>query len=85
MALIANQKCTGSSPVAGFMRMKIAIYDKKKKIGYACIKNVVNEYIAVISETSYGASVFTDDYSLSRGLKIARKSFPTKDLDVECK
>ena len=86
MALIANQKCTGSSPVASFMklRMRIAIYEGKEKIGYVLLRKMVPSYFeAVVSKEQCGSSVFVGEYSVPRGLTIAKKCLPGKTFDIE--
>lgn len=86
MALIANQLCTGSSPVAGFMklRMRIAVYEGNKKAGYVLLRRITPSYYeAVVSKEQYGSSVFVGDYSVPRGLSVARKSLPGKTFDIE--
>jgi hypothetical protein len=66
------------------LKMRIAVYEGKKKIGYVLLKRMAPSYFdAVISKEKYGSSVFTGEYSVPRGLTIARKSLPGKTFDIE--
>ncbi len=78
--------CAGSSPVAVFMKLKmrIAVYDDSEKIGYVLLKRTAPYcYESIVSKEQYGSSVFVGDYSISRGLTIARKCLSDKTFDIE--
>jgi hypothetical protein len=66
------------------LRMRIAIYDGKEKIGYVLLKRTAPSYYeAIVSKEQYGSSVFVGDYSVPRGLTIAKKCLPGKTFDIE--
>jgi hypothetical protein len=72
--------------VAVFMKLKmrIAVYNDNEKIGYVLLKRtVLSGYGAIVSKEQFGSSVFVGDYSIHRGLTIARKCLSDKTFDIE--
>ncbi len=67
--------------------MRISVYEGKKRIGFIRLtrngKSIHSKYVASIHLEKSNASVFKDDFALSRGLTIARRCFPGRDMDIE--
>jgi hypothetical protein len=67
--------------------MRISVYESNKKIGFIRLtkdgKDIHSKYVASIHLEKSNASVFKDDYAIARGLTIAQRCFPDKDMDIE--
>jgi hypothetical protein len=67
--------------------MRIAVYEGKKRVGFIRLtkdgQGIHAKYVASIHFEKSNATVFKDDYSLTRGFTIARRCFPGRIMDVE--
>ena len=77
----------GSNPAPAIMRMKLALYENDKRVGFLSLARegtgIHSKYQAKVHKEPHNATTFSDDYSLARGLKIARRCFPGKLIDIE--
>ena len=67
--------------------MRIVVYEGEKRLGFIRLakdgKGIRSKYVASIHLEKNDASTFKDDFSLTRGLMIARRCFPGKDLNMD--